>query len=125
MSRDGWRRLIAMVATGAVLAVLGLGGLADAAKPDERHGEGAPHAQPAAAERHEFRPGPEVRHGDRDRDERHGRVDRDWDGRFARGYWGVPAPWYPPAVEPAPTYVPGQWVWNGYGWVWQPGYWTY
>jgi hypothetical protein len=126
-SRDGWTWLIAMVATGAVLAVLGLAGLAHAAKPDERRGEGAPHAQSAPTERHEFRPGPEPRHWGRDRDERHGRMERDWDDRFARGYWsapGLPEPWYPPAVQPAPMYVPGQWVWNGYGWVWQPGSWT-
>jgi hypothetical protein len=32
---------------------------------------------------------------------------------------------YPVYVSPAPpaTYVPPQWVWNGYGWVLTPGYW--
>jgi len=37
---------------------------------------------------------------------------------YGPGY-GYPAPVYgPPAA-----YVPPQWVWNGYGWVLQPGYW--
>jgi len=43
-----------------------------------------------------------------------------------------PAPVYvaPPAyvpvyLAPPAVYVPGQWVWSGYAWVWQPGYWRY
>ena len=35
-------------------------------------------------------------------------------------YYGPPSGYRPPAV-----YVPGQWEWNGWGWVWQPGYWRY
>jgi WXXGXW repeat (2 copies) len=41
-------------------------------------------------------------------------------------YYVVPA--YPPPpgtqVPQGAVYVPGRWVWNGYAWVWQPGYWT-
>jgi hypothetical protein len=124
-TRDGWRRIIGMAATGAVLGVLALPGLARAAQLDQHGHPAAPHVQ-AAPERHEARPGPEPRHWGRDRGERHDRFDRDRDDRFARGYWSVPSPepWYWSYDPPAPTYVPGQWVWNGYGWVWQPGYWT-
>jgi len=35
-------------------------------------------------------------------------------------YYGPPAGYRPPAV-----WVPPQWEWNGWGWVWQPGYWRY
>jgi len=24
-----------------------------------------------------------------------------------------------------PVWYPGQWAWNGYGWVWVPGHWAY
>ena len=45
-------------------------------------------------------------------------------------YYVVPAP--PPYAAPVPgpppagaaVYIPGQWVWNGVGWVWRPGYWA-
>jgi WXXGXW repeat (2 copies) len=45
-------------------------------------------------------------------------------------YYVVPAG--PPAYGPVPgppylvgsVYVPGRWVWNGVGWVWQPGHWV-
>ncbi|HZS32948.1 MAG TPA: hypothetical protein VFC42_06170 [Methylomirabilota bacterium] len=26
-------------------------------------------------------------------------------------------------VAPAPVWVPGHWVWGGYGWVWRQGHW--
>jgi hypothetical protein len=28
-----------------------------------------------------------------------------------------------PMVQP--VWFPGQWAWNGYGWVWFPGHWGY
>jgi hypothetical protein len=34
-------------------------------------------------------------------------------------YYAVPAP--PP--PPGSVFVRGRWVWNGYTWLWQPGYW--
>ena len=34
-------------------------------------------------------------------------------------YYPVPAP--PP--PPGSVFVRGHWVWNGYTWLWQPGYW--
>lgn len=33
-----------------------------------------------------------------------------------------PSPYYPPQFR---DYVPGQWAWNGYGWIWVPGHWEY
>ena len=27
--------------------------------------------------------------------------------------------------RPVQVWVPGQWAWNGYGWVWYPGHWGY
>lgn len=38
-----------------------------------------------------------------------------------RPVYAYPAPGY----GVPPVYVPPQWVWNGYGWVLQPGYWRY
>ena len=29
------------------------------------------------------------------------------------------------APAPTPVWVPAQWWWNGYGWQWVPGYWSY
>lgn len=34
------------------------------------------------------------------------------------GYEGHVGGWWGP-----PVYVPGYWAWNGWGWVWIPGYW--
>src|SRR5215831_847252 len=40
----------------------------------------------------------------------------DWHGRPS---WPYDRPWH------GPVYYPGQWVWNGWGWAWTPGYWAY
>src|SRR5262245_38333806 len=57
---------------------------------------------------------------------------------WGRPAWGSPPPWWydppyyepyyappPPWWSPTPTavWVPGRWVWNGWNWAWQPGYW--
>jgi hypothetical protein len=57
---------------------------------------------------------------------RHDRFRRDdWrHDRFRRhdGYRFRPyRPYYAPVV-PYPAYRPGQWLWNGWGWIWVPGY---
>ena len=39
-------------------------------------------------------------------------------------YVEAPYPAPPPGPPPPVVYVPGQWVWNGVGWVWRPPYWT-
>ena len=41
--------------------------------------------------------------------DRHGRPG--WHQPHYGGWWG-----------PGPAYRPGQWVWNGWGWVWLPGH---
>ncbi len=33
-------------------------------------------------------------------------------------------PWAPPPPYSGSIWIAPRWVWNGYGWVWQPGYWT-
>jgi hypothetical protein len=59
--------------------------------------------------------------------------DRDWghdggrhDGWGHRGgyYWSGRPGWGHGHAgwAPGPYYRPGQWVWNGWGWVWVPGY---
>jgi hypothetical protein len=56
---------------------------------------------------------------------RHWRHDdgRRWDG--GPGHWHRPPPrWWGPGWGPGPrAWVPGHWVWGGYGWVWRPGHW--
>lgn len=37
-------------------------------------------------------------------------------------YWHRPGPW-PGYWKPAPVWVPGHWVWTGWGWHWVPGHW--
>ncbi len=64
---------------------------------------------------------------------RGGGRDRDWghdggrhDGWGHRGgyYWSGRPGWGHGHAgwAPGPYYRPGQWVWNGWGWVWVPGY---
>ena len=51
--------------------------------------------------------------------------DRPYYYRQAYPYWR-PYPYRPYGASwgaPAPAWIPGQWAWNGWGWVWQPGYW--
>jgi hypothetical protein len=38
--------------------------------------------------------------------------------RYGPYYVPPPDPW-----RPGPVWVPGHWVWDGWAWVWQPGYW--
>jgi hypothetical protein len=130
--RRGWRWIIGVGATVAALGMLTPPGVAQAASVEaQQHGRKVQQVTPQALQ---TRPAPETRNWGRERDESR---DRDWrdrhrdrDGRYAwrRPYWGAPAVgWYGPYVPPppAPVYVPGQWLWTGYTWVWQPGYWTY
>ena len=67
-------------------------------------------------------PAPERRRGDdhfRRDDWRHDRFRRDdWRHGYRPHY--PYRPYYAPAI-PYPAYRPGQWVWNGWGWVWFPG----
>jgi hypothetical protein len=44
---------------------------------------------------------------------------------YPPGYAGPPPAYAPGYPGSGPVYVPPQWVWNGYQWVWQPGYWRY
>lgn len=36
---------------------------------------------------------------------------------------GWPRPHRPPHRQP--VWVPGHWVWTGFGWAWQPGHWAW
>jgi hypothetical protein len=132
--RRGWRRMIGAGATVVALAAL-TPGVAQAATVETPQQGRMTHVQHARPQALQARPAPEAQTGGRERDQPR---DRDWrdghrdrDGRFAWGWpyrgtpaWGWYEPYAPPA-PPAPIYVPGQWSWNGYTWVWQPGYWTY
>jgi hypothetical protein len=129
--RRGWRWIIGAGATVAALTVL-TPDVARAATVAQQHGRAVQQVTPQALQ---ARPAPEARNWGRERDEPR---DRDWrdghrgdEGRYAWRrpyYWGAPAEgWYEPVppAPPAPVYVPGQWLWTGYAWVLQPGYWTY
>lgn len=42
--------------------------------------------------------------------------------RFFRPKFG---PTFVPGIPPSrPLWVPGLWVWNGFGWIWVPGHWV-
>ena len=131
--RRGWRWIIGAGATVVALGMLMPSGVARAASVEaQQHGRKVQQVTPQALQ---ARPALETRNWGRERDEPRDRDrrdgHRDYDGRYAwrRPYWGAPAGgWYEPYVPPAPpapVYVPGQWLWTGYTWVWQPGYWTY
>jgi hypothetical protein len=127
----GWRWIGGV--TVAALAMLSPGVARAASVEAQQHGRPA-QVQRVTPQGLQQRPAPETRSWGRERDEAR---DRDWrdehrdrDRRHAWGrpYWGAPSGWYEPyapPAPPAPVYVPGQWVWSGYDWVWQPGYWTY
>lgn len=132
-TRAGWRWAIRSAFALAAFGTLTLPGLAGAAGPtDPRSAPPRPQVAPqvTAPLKRQIQPTPEARSWSSERDDRDwhrghaGRDDRDWH----RGYggWGYrpydgPYPYW----TPTPVYVPGQWVWNGWNWTWQPGYWIY
>jgi hypothetical protein len=127
-----------VVALGLIAALVGAPGLAWGQAP----GGGAQVPRPGASK---IQPGPTAparppqvspapRHSPR-------RDDGDWDrhrppprptphwptpwyGRYHPYPYPYGYPYYPPAPL-SPTWVPGHWEWNGWQWVWQPGYWSY
>src|SRR5262249_59091049 len=135
MNRErSWQRVLAIGATAVTLAVL-TPELARAATV-EGHRHAAPtRVQQVRSETAQVRPAAEARHWGGERAESRNREwhdgHRDYDRGYVWGrpYWGPPAwGWAEPYVArpaPGPIYVPGQWTWNGWGWVWQPGYWSY
>ena len=44
-------------------------------------------------------------------------------GSVVGGCYYVGPAYPPPPVPPGSVFVPGRWVWTGYGWAWQPGHW--
>ncbi|HXG17292.1 MAG TPA: hypothetical protein VNK50_13655 [Calidithermus sp.] len=39
---------------------------------------------------------------------------------FKHGFHGIH-----PRFHRQPVWIPGQWVWTGFGWAWQPGHWVW
>jgi len=66
--------------------------------------------------------------GRRDGNHRDRRDDGDRRGHHwhrGGGHWyGPPVVIHPP-YRPYRSWVPGRWAWNGWSWVWFPGYWAY
>ncbi len=112
----------AAVALGLLLG--GLLGPAPAGAQMQRPGPsgGGYHSVPApswSGERH-WRDGG---HGGWDRGRGgHGGWGRDRWGHDGHGRPGWHRPHYGGWWGPGPAYRPGQWLWNGWGWVWAPAY---
>src|SRR5262245_16430388 len=129
-----WYRVLAIGATAATLAVLTPGLTLAATAEGHRHATPA-RVQQVRSDAAQIRAAAETRHGSAERAETHthgwheGHRDHGRGYVWGRPYWGPPAwGWAEPYVAwpaPGPIYVPGQWTWNGWGWVWQPGYWAY
>jgi hypothetical protein len=86
--------------------------------------EPRPHVEVAAVGHRWRHDGPEAWHGH----DHHRWGHRHWN----RGHHGHHGPWEPPRwhrrwPHPGfwgpPVWIPGSWVWTGYGWRWVPGFW--
>ena len=124
-TRAGRRWAIRSAVALAVVGTLTLPGLAGAAGPaDPRSAPPRPQVAPeqTAPVKKQLQPTPEARSWSSQRD------DRDWGPHRGAG-WGYrhnePYPYGYPYWAVTPVYVPGQWVWNGWNYTWQPGYWVY
>ncbi|MGH7264877.1 MAG: hypothetical protein ACREMB_08500 [Candidatus Rokuibacteriota bacterium] len=118
------RRTTVIVALGATLALAGV--VAPAAEAasvrieSHRSGGGVGNRGSTGwghGRRGDWRRGDWRHGGHRGRDHRHGRRDHGWrDHRH--GWRGHGHGW-----AHAPTWVPPRWEWNGWGWVFMPGFW--
>lgn len=110
---------------GAVLAMPALA----PAQPAQALGQKSPDPRPPA-----LQPVPEPRQAPDGRTWSGEHRPRDWNRPYGKpvvryGWTEKPLPpayyAYPKWYRPAPVYVPGQWIWDGYSWVLIPGYWIY
>jgi hypothetical protein len=47
---------------------------------------------------------------------------------FAHPHWSFRGPGWVvphPGFHRQPVWIPGHWVWTGFGWAWQPGHWAW